>query len=343
MKLSTRDAQAFLKSPNPGTALVLLYGPDAMRTAITRQDFMITLLGENAEEDMRLTRLSASEALAEPPVIQDAVKAIGFFPGPRGVLITEANDRLAPILTEALSEWQDGDATLVIEAGNLRKTSALRKLAEKDPRAAAIALYPDPLSRPQVEDLLAQAGLKNAQADAITALLGLGAQLDPGDFRQLIEKIALYTLSSDEPLTVTDIEACAPATTEEGIDDTINALADGDVAGIGVHLQRLAAQGTNPTTLCIAASRHFRQLHSAAADQRGGDAGLSGLRPPVFGARRDRMSRQIRTWGMHRLETALHVLLETDARLRSTTSHPAMAMTERAFIRIAMLARAGQG
>ena len=142
---------------------------------------------------------------------------------------------------------------------------------------------------------------------------------------------------------MTDIDACAPATTEEGIDDTINALADGDVAGIGVHLQRLAAQGTNPTTLCIAASRHFRQLHSAAADPRGGDAGLSGLRPPVFGPRRDRMSRQIRTWGMHRLETALHVLLETDAKLRSTTTHPAMAMTERAFIRIAMMARAGQG
>ena len=157
MKLSSRDAQAFLKSPNPATALVLLYGPDAMRTAITRQDFMITLLGENAEEDMRLTRFSASEALAEPPIIQDAIKAIGFFPGPRGVLITEANDRIAPIVTDALSEWQDGDATLVIEAGNLRKTSALRKLAEKDPRSAAIALYPRP-SQPSAGRGPARAG-----------------------------------------------------------------------------------------------------------------------------------------------------------------------------------------
>ena len=49
------------------------------------------------------------------------------------------------------------------------------------------------------------------------------------------------------------------------------------------------------------------------------------------------MARQVRNWGLPRLEAALGVLMETDLNLRSSKPYPAMAMTERAFIRIAMM------
>jgi DNA polymerase-3 subunit delta len=339
MKLSTRDAAGFLKKPRPDTALILLYGPEPMRTALTRQDLLKTLLGENAEEDMRLTRMTPRELSSEPASLQDALKAIGFFPGARGVLITDANDSIAGVVTDALPTWEHGDAVIVIEAGNLTKGSKLRKLAESAPNAAAIALYPDPPSRASVDEALARAGIGNASNDAKSALFQIAASVDPGDFRQLIEKIAVYLGSGAEELTLEDVTACAPATTEEGIDTVINALADGEVAAIGPSMQRLAAQGTNPTTLCIAASRHFRALHTAASDPRGPDSGMSALRPPIFGPRRDRMIRQARNWGMYKLETALKTLVETDLQLRSSSAHPSMAVLERAFIRISMQAR----
>jgi DNA polymerase-3 subunit delta len=85
--------------------------------------------------------------------------------------------------------------------------------------------------------------------------------------------------------------------------------------------------------------RHFRQLHVVASDPGGPSEGIGRLRPPVFGPRRDRILRQAQTWGMHRLEQALSLLTDTDLTLRSSAQAPAMALMERALIRLAMLAR----
>ncbi|HRO15042.1 MAG TPA: DNA polymerase III subunit delta, partial [Paracoccus sp. (in: a-proteobacteria)] len=94
-----------------------------------------------------------------------------------------------------------------------------------------------------------------------------------------------------------------------------------------------------PVTVCISALRHFRALHAAAADPGGAAAGLGRLRPPVFGPRRDRMARQAQSWGMRALEDALHLLIDTDLTLRSASRAPAMAVMERALIRLAMMPR----
>ena len=337
MKLSTRDAAAFLKAPKSGTALILLYGPDAMRTAITRQDFLKSHLGATADSEMRLTRMTGAELKSEPARLQDATKAMGFFPGARGVFIEDGTDNLAPIVSDALATWEDGDALIVVTAGNLTKGNKLRKLAENAPNAASIALYPEPPNRANVEDVLKGAGVAAMDKDAGDALFALATSLDPGDFRQLAEKIALYTLKQGNPVSLADVMACAPASTEEHLDTIIHAAAEGRVEQIGPQLARLASQGVNPTTLCISTTRHFRQLHLAASAPGGADQGLSRLRPPVFGPRRDILSRQIRGWGMHRLERALSVLMDTDLSLRSSTNHPPMAVMERALIRLAMM------
>jgi DNA polymerase-3 subunit delta len=95
-----------------------------------------------------------------------------------------------------------------------------------------------------------------------------------------------------------------------------------------------------PVGLCIAATRHFRTLYTAASDPGGAAQGIARMRPPVFGPRRDRMLRQAQGWGAAKLEQALSILLETDLTLRSAGRvAPDMALVERALIRLAMLAR----
>jgi DNA polymerase-3 subunit delta len=51
------------------------------------------------------------------------------------------------------------------------------------------------------------------------------------------------------------------------------------------------------------------------------------------------MQRQAGLWGMRSLEAAMAVLLETDLTLRSSSRAPAMALMERALIRLAMMKR----
>jgi DNA polymerase-3 subunit delta len=339
MKLTGAAASRYFARPAPDRAGLLIYGVDAMRVALKRQEVIAALVGPQGESEMRLTRIPASDLRKDPALVQDALKAQGFFPGPRVAFVEEANDTLAPNLTEALAEWRAGDATLVVTAGNLTKASALKKLFEDHPNAYAAGIYDDPPTREEIEATLTKAGLRDIGSGAMTDLLALARELDPGDFRQTIEKISLYKYGDTSPLTPEDVANCAPQTIEAEVDDVLHAVAEAQAARVGPLIRRLEGQGVNPVTLCIGALRHFRALHSAASDPGGPAAGIARMRPPIFGPRRDRMLKQAQGWGMRKLEQALEVLIDTDLTLRSTSRAPTMAVMERALIRLAMLGR----
>ncbi|MFG6541440.1 DNA polymerase III subunit delta, partial [Sulfitobacter sp. M22298] len=164
---------------------------------------------------------------------------------------------------------------------------------------------------------------------AMAALTDLARTLDPGDFRQTLEKITLYKLGDSSNIGLDDIAACAPTSTEAEVDDILHVVAETRAAEIGPVMSKLQGQGVNPVTLTIMATRHFRTLYRIAANPGA----------PIYGVRdRDRAMRQARNWGAVKLETALAVLTETDLKLRSAGQHaPALALVERAFIRLAML------
>ncbi len=340
MKLNTRDANRFFARPDPTRAGLLIHGADAMRVALKRQEVIANLIGPDGEGEMRLSRLSAGDLRRDPAALLDAVKAQSFFPGPRAAFVEDATDGLADVIAAALADWRDGDAQIIITAGQLPAKSRLRKLFEGHANACAAAIYDDPPTRDEIEAELAAAGLRDIATEAITDLTALSRTLDPGDFRQTITKLGLYKLDDDSALTSQDIAACAPASAEAELDDILNIVAEGRSAEIGPVMRRLQAQGTQPVGLCISAARHFRALYTAASDPDGAAQGIARMRPPIFGPRRDRMLRQARGWGAPRLEQALTLLTDTDLKLRSAAQHaPAMALVERALIRLSMLAK----
>ena len=339
MKLGPRDAPGYFARPDPDRTGLLIHGPDAMRVALKRQEVIAALLGPRGDEEMRLTRLPATDLRKTPAALQDAIKAQGFFPGPRVAFVEDATDQAAPVIADALADWRAGDAHLIVTAGQLRATSKLRKLFEGHANAYAAAIYDDPPARAEIEAELKRAGLGPIGQSAMTDLTALAHALDPGDFRQTMEKLALYKLGDDGPLSSEDVIACAPSSTEADLDDVLHIVAEARKAEIAAVMQRLKAQGVQPVGLCIGATRHFRALYTAASDPGGAAQGMARLRPPVFGPRRDRMLRQAQSWGPARLEQALGMLTETDLQLRSAGQHaPAMALVERTLIRLAMLA-----
>lgn len=338
MKLSARDAPAFFRKPDAAASGVLIFGADAMRVATARSDMLAALLGDGAEEEMRLTRMTGAELKKDPALLLDAVKAVGFFPGARAVLVEEANDGLAETISAALSDWQAGDAQIVLTAGQLTAKSKLRKLFEGGRTTYCAGLYDQPPGRDEIEAVLAAAGLAGRiSADGMAALTALSRQISPGDFRQTVEKLGLYMLSEPAEASPADIEACAPQSAEAEMDDVLGFAADGNTRAIGPMLRRLYAQGAQPVSICINATRHFRRLHTAACDPGGPAQGAGRLRPPVFGPRRDAVVRQAGTWGRHRLEEALTLLTETDLSLRSSNPPPGQAHVERMLIRLSMM------
>ncbi len=316
---------------------LLIFGADAMRVALKRQDIIGEIIGPGGEDEMRLTRIPAADLRKDGALLLDAIKAQGFFPGPRVVLVEDATDALARAIGPALDEWREGDAQVVITAGALRKGSALRKLFERRPGRRALGLYDDPPSRAEIEAELKRAGLSAVSPEALGDLVALSRAIGPGDLRQTIEKLALYKIGDDTPLSPEDVSALSPASTEAGLDEVLHATAEGRAGEIGPVLARLLAQGVTPVSLCIAATRHFRTLFAAASDPAGPSQGIARARPPVHFKSRDRMVRQAGKWGSARLERALRLLVDTDLQLRSADTAPQMALMERALIRLAMM------
>jgi DNA polymerase III, delta subunit len=339
MKLAARDALSYFAKPDPGKAGVLLYGPDAMRIALRRQEVIEGLIGKQGEEEMRLTRIAGGELRKDKTLLLDAIKEQGFFPGPRVAFVEDATDQISDTVKDALFDWREGDAQIVVTAGQLKATSKLRKLFEGHPSAYAIAIYTDPPSRAEIEATLGKAGVSNISREAMTDIEALARVLDPGDFRQTLDKLALYKMGDPSPVTSEDVQNCAPATTEAEVDDVLNVVAEGLANELGPLMVKLSGQGIDPVALSIFTMRHFRSLHAAASHPNGAAAGIAAARPPIFGPRRDRMTRQASNWGMYKLETALGILTDTDLTLRSASRAPTMAVMERALIRLAMLAQ----
>lgn len=336
MKLSTRDAAAYFRKPDPNATGLLIFGADAMRVAERRKQVLTALVGPDAETEMRLTRINGSDLRKEPALLLDAVKAVGFFPGPRAVHIETAVDGLSDVIATALTDWKPGDAQIIATAGALNARSALRKLFESHRSTYAAGIYDDPPSRQEVEQMLSDSGLRNIAPPAAEALSMLSRTLEPGDFRQTLEKVALYKSGDDTPLTPEDVDACAPRSTEADLDDLFSVVAEARKEEIALVLSRLYAQGVTPVTLCIGATRFFRTLHALASDPGGPSSGAAKLRPPLFGPKRDRMVRQAERWGRRSLEKALQTLTDTDLQLRSASRAPQQALVERALLRLAL-------
>jgi DNA polymerase-3 subunit delta len=259
----------------------------------------------------------------------------------RAVFVEGANDTATPAITTALEEWQPGDAQIVITAGQLKASSKLRKAFEGHRNAYATGIYDDPPSRAEIERILKEADIREVPGDSMSALTDIANDIGPGDFSRMIEKLALFKLGDAAPLSLEDISAVAPQSTEAALDDVLNVVAEGRSQEIGPLIRRLQAQGTNAVTLCIGATRHFRTLYTIASAPGGPAQGIGQLRPPLYGKRRDRMLRQAQGWGANRLEKALTIITDTDLQLRSAgQTAPALALMERALIRLSMLSTA---
>ena len=338
MKLSSKNLGAYFRNPETDRAGILIYGPDPMRIALKRQELIKALVGPKGDKEMRLSRISAAELRKDPAILNDALKAQSFFPGPRVTFLEAASDTVAPILSNALEDWRDGDAQLVVTAAQLRAGSPLRKLFENHPNSYAAAIYTDPPSQSDIQMAVEKTGLPPLPRDVFQAVMSLSRSLEPGDLQQTLDKIALYKLNDETPLTVEDIELCAPLSHQAAIDDMLNSVAEGNKQDIGPIMERLVSQGVQPVALCIGASRHFRTLFKIATDPRGPAAGIRQLQPPVFGPRRDVLMRHAQSWGVAKSKKAVEMLTDLDLTLRSARqTAPAAALTERTLIRLAIM------
>ncbi|HTP37285.1 MAG TPA: DNA polymerase III subunit delta [Methyloceanibacter sp.] len=309
---------------------MLLYGPDAGLVA-ERANALAATFARRVKGNAEIIRLDDRDLAEDPARLEVELRTRPMFAVSQVVRVTAGARLDVPGLKALLASPFDN--ALIVEAGNLRPDSALRKLFEKDRQAAALPCYGDERSLASLIDAeLAEAGLRIDGETRRYLMTRLGA--DQALSRSEVVKLALYAKGGTE-ITHDDIEAIVGDAAETALETFVYAASSGDPAAVLRELQRLASSGTEAQAALIALARHFTQLHKVASATASGqriDEALRSLRPPPRPkSREDLFLAHCRRLGAHRLAHLLPLIQET---IRRTRRSPELegAFTERLLL-----------
>ncbi len=319
MKLSPGDVNRFLRQPSPEIAAVLLFGPDEGLIRERADTLCRTILGGVLDDPFRLCYLTGDQIRQDHARLLDEVFAISMMGGRRIVRIRDVGDILTKPLEACLVKPND-QCLILIEAGDLAKTSSLRKRAENGAEITAIACYSDGPREIStlIRETLAQHKLQ-IDDDALSYLTSsLGT--DRGITRQELEKLCLYK-DGDTRVRLDDALVTIGDTSALALDDVVYHAYDAHVGGVDSGLDRLFLEGIAPVQVIRAAQRHGQRLHLVSSLIDAGtapDMAIKSLRPPIFFKYADRFRVQVQNWPSRRITRALALLTSAEFDCKST-------------------------
>jgi DNA polymerase-3 subunit delta len=332
------EADSFIARPDPARPVVLIYGPDA-GLVHERAEALIRVSVDNPADVFALIRIDGDELSGNPYRLVEEANTVPMFGGRRAIWVKAGSRNIAPAV-EAVIAAPSPDCRVVIEAGELRKTSPLRTICEKAKNVAAIACYPDEerdIAR-VVDDELKQAGLAIAPEAraALMPFLGGDRQATRGELR----KLALYVHGRDR-VTLEDVMAVVADASAVALDNVLDAAFAGRPAEVESQFWKARGEGTAAGAIVSAALRHLSNLHRmriAVEDGQSISGAVEGARPPIHFRRKPEVETALRAWTTAKLADAMQALADA---LLQTRLQPnlAEAIAQRALMTLATAAR----
>jgi DNA polymerase-3 subunit delta len=341
MEVKSFQAEKFITKPPADIAAVLVFGPD-QGLVHERANVLARSIVPDLNDPFRISELDEARLTADPACLWDEAASLSMVGGRRVVRIRSAGNALAQVLGRFIA-GPAGDALVIVEAGDLQKSSALRQVFTNSNRAAALGCYPDTAEDLEVlvTSVLAKDGL-SIDPDALTVLVSrLGS--DRGVTRSELEKLALYALGENR-VTEAHINAILGDESALRIEEIADAAGLGEYVRLDRTLTRLWAAGTAAGTVLRRAMGHFQQIlamKEEIADGANAQELLKKQRPPIHFSRSRALLAQLSRWRRDKLLQALTLLYEAEA-LTRTTGIPEQAACSRALFTVAALAQAAR-
>ncbi|MBC7280263.1 DNA polymerase III subunit delta [Hoeflea sp.] len=340
-EIKSHEFSGFIRREGTPYRIVLVYGPD--RGLVSERAAQIAAkTGVDLKDDFAVLKLEASDLSGDPGRLADEFGAISLFGGDRLVwLRNSGNERGLIDALGAIADTDPGSSHLLIEAGDLKKGSGLRKTIESSRSALAVPCYSDDARGIQtlIDEELGSAGLA-IQGDARQRL----SQLLGGDrlaSRNELRKLALYCHGTGK-VTDNDVIEAMGDVAALSVDDAVDAVFSGDAAGLEAALERILASKTSVFLVlrgCIVlfeqldAMRSLVENHNRqpaqAMTERG--RGIHFKRKPV-------MERALRHWRLDAINREMRRLADAVLETRRRPQLEA-AIARQALLRTCLLSR----
>jgi DNA polymerase-3 subunit delta len=346
MILSKRpDIERFISRPDAAIRAALIYGRDS-GVVRDRGHALAAKLVPNPDDPFDVAILTEQDLADDGGRLEGELAAQSLMGGRRLVRLRMTAEKPAAdkLAAEALDRHAKGelnpDAFFLIEAGALGRESALRKVAEKAPGAAAIPCYedePGDVAR-LVREVLARDGV-SLTPDALNLFVARMPK-ERGVARQEIERLALY-LGPGSGVTATpaDLEPFLGVEPEASLLDAAADAFGGRLADAQAGLRRAAQEGESGPAAVRAIGMHLGKLRRTLTLAKAG-AGLAEAAKAsgVFWKQEREFLRQARAWTLDDLDRVQPEILAAD-RACKTAGSPDRLIAERLALTVASRAR----
>jgi DNA polymerase-3 subunit delta len=333
------EIDKFIAKPDAGMPIVLVYGPDAGLVR-ERVDALVRASVDDPNDPFALARIEGDALAANPSRLVEEAHTVPLFGGRRAVLARVGPRHNIVPAVETLIASPSADCRVIIEAGELRKTSPLRALCEKSKNVAALPCYAD---NAQAVSILIDEEMRAAKLTlapdarvALVALLG-GDRLAS---RSELRKLALYA-HGNERVELADVLAVVSDASDQALDGVLDAAFAGRAPQVEVEFGKARASVGSAAAIISAAIRHVANLHKMKLSVEAGDSIEFAMKrgaPPVHFSRDKHVGEALRAWSPARLLRSMEQLAEASLDMRRN-GPLAETIAQRTLLSIAVNAR----
>jgi DNA polymerase-3 subunit delta len=336
--IKASDVDRFIAKPDPRQPIVLVYGPDAGLVR-ERVDALVKASVDDPNDPFAFVRIEGEDLSANPSRLVDEAHTVPLFGGRRAVLVKAGSRNIAASVEPVLNAPSD-ECRIIIEAGDLKKTSPLRTLIEKSKTAAALPCYVD---NGASLGMLIDNEMHESQLTIAPYARSLLVSLLGGDrmaSRNEVRKLAMYARGQGR-VEVADVMAVVADASALALDGVIDAAFAGKTSDVETEFNKARAGGSSPAAIISAAIRQVANLHKMKLAVDDGDSiewAMKRGAPPVHFTREQKVGDALRVWSPQRLVRTMEQLAEAslDARRNSALAE---AIAQRTLLSIASNAR----
>ena len=339
--VKTDGADAYCRRPPASVKFFLVHGNDEGLIHERAKTLVHAVLGGDPDP-MRLMRIEGDTLSKEPGLLADEAYAVSMFGGSRALWVDVGSRDLLATLGPLL-ERPPTDCTLILEAGSVKKGSALRNLFERSGEAASIECYPDERRAllGLIDSEAREAGLEISPEarDYLVGLLGNDRLTSRGE----VAKLVMYCRGTGK-IDIAAVEAIVSDAAPSGLDEMIDNALAGELGEAEKKAGRYFGEGGDPGEVVRRLVSRIMLLHQLRVDMDHGksfDAAMAGVFVRLSPDARKALARQADRWTSAALGKRVVALQAVVGRARRDARLSPVTVTRALWV-LANAARAGR-
>jgi DNA polymerase-3 subunit delta len=325
MQIKPYQADAFINNiaSNKDVFAVLLYGPESGLASI-RANKIAKSIVDDLSDAFLVSNINAAQIEEDKGILADEFASMSMLGGRKLIIVGGTNKitESLKIIFEASKKQKDfklkGDNFILIKAGDLEKSSSLRKFADSNKYIASIACYED--DKATISNIIRSKfkehnlTFDNEVVELLQGKFGKNRQIILNE----IEKLAVF-MGKESHITVEILEENIADIAQVSAFGLVSSFANRDLKTSILFLEKLYAEKTSPIAIIRFLSSYFSKLALVKNNvENGSNLDLEMKIQSIFFKQQTEFKKHLNMWGKPAISGLLLKLQELEVKCKSS-------------------------